>query len=151
MSESASQSEPGKNKYLAERVESPLVRRITLSIGVIITLIAITWATDVWLNMGFTWYDEQAMIACLGLSLGIAYIRYPMNLSKERLSIPWYDVVLALAGMAAAVYFIVIYDDIADNPFAMRPKAFIVGLVVIPLVWEALQLDHGDEVKSWLG
>jgi TRAP transporter 4TM/12TM fusion protein len=143
VADSASETGQEKNKYLAERVESPLVTRITLVIGTIITLVALTWAIDFWLDMGFTWYDEQAMVGCLGLSFGIIFIRYPMQLGTERHTIPWYDIILALAGMGGALYFIVIYDAIAENPYAMRPKAFIVGLLLIPLVWESLRRTAG--------
>jgi len=143
LSESVSETDPEQNKYLAVRVESLLVSNISLTIGAVITLIALTWSIDFWLDLGFTWYDEQAMVACLGLSLGIIFVRFPMKLGTERHSIPWYDIILALCGIGGAVYFILIYDAIAENPYAMRPKAFIVGLLLIPLVWEGLRRTAG--------
>ncbi len=136
----------GDNKepeILVEREETSLVRNITLALGAVITLIAITWALDVWLELGFQWFDEQAMVACLGLTLAIIFLRFPADGSTQRLSLPWYDAVLAAIGLAGAMYYILIYDDIANNPFAMRTQTFVIGIIVVPLVWEALRRTAG--------
>lgn len=143
MSENAAPAEQDQNKYLAQRVESRFVALLTLGLGALITIIALTWAIDFWLNLGFTWFDEQAMVACLGLSFAIVFIRNPMKIGTDRLSVPWYDYIFALVGLGGSIYFILIFDSIAENPFAMRPKAFIVGLVLIPLVWEGLRRTAG--------
>ncbi len=143
MAENDSEIAPEENKYIAERVESRLVTLLSLGLGSLISIIAITWAIDFWLNLGYTWFDEQAMVACLGLSLGIVFIRYPRVIGTARHSVPWYDYVLALLGIGGAVYFIVIFDSIADNPFAMRPKTFVIGLLLVPLVWEGLRRTAG--------
>ncbi|NQV57997.1 MAG: TRAP transporter fused permease subunit [Rhodospirillales bacterium] len=143
MSENAPETENEDNKYLAERAESPLVRGLSHGLGALLTLIVITWAIDFWLALGFTWFDEQAMIAGLGLSFAVIFIRYPAKLGTERVSIPWYDYGFALLGICGAIYFIVIFDDIADSPFAMRPKTFVIGLMFVPLVWEGLRRTAG--------
>lgn len=133
-----------KSQHLvAERIESPLVRYLSLGMGAIIALVTITWAIDFWLDMGFTWYDEQAMVGCLALTLAIIFIRYPLDGSRTRLKLPWYDALLALFGLGGGVYFVIIYGDIADNPFAMRPQAFIIGLIIVPLIWEGLRRTAG--------
>ncbi|MBT3334130.1 MAG: hypothetical protein HN394_21725, partial [Rhodospirillaceae bacterium] len=143
MSENAPNIEEEAENFLAERVESSLVSALSLGLGALITIIAITWAIDFWLNLGFTWFDEQAMVACLGLSLAVVFIRYPAKLGTERHAIPWYDYALALLGMGGTVYFVLIFDSIAENPFAMRPKAFVIGLLLVPMVWEALRRTAG--------
>lgn len=143
MSENATAAGEKKPDILVTREESPLVAKLTLGLGAIITVIAITWALDVWLELGFQWFDEQAMIACLGLTLAIIFIRFPFEGGTKRLSLPWYDALLAIIGFGGAAYFIYIYDDIATNPFAMRNATFIVGIIVVPLVWEALRRTAG--------
>ena len=143
VAENESEAEERTPDVLVRRQESALVERLTLALGSLITVIAVTWSIDFWLELGFEWFDEQAMVACLGLTLGIVFIRYPLGGGTKRMSIPWYDIPLAILGIAGAVYFIVIYDDIALNPFAMRPKAFIIGAIILPLVWEALRRTTG--------
>ena len=88
-------------------------------------------------------FDEQAMATCLGLTLAVIFIRYPFDGGNRRMSLPWYDVVLALLGLGTALYLVYVYGDIEGNPFAMRPTMFAIGIILIPLVWEALRRTTG--------
>lgn len=143
VSDNASAVAENKPQVLVEREESLLVTRLSQALGATITLIAVTWAIDFWLELGFTWFDEQAMLACLGLTFGIIFARYALRGGSSRQSIPWYDWILGIVGVAGAAYYIYIYDDIANNPFAMRTQTFIIGIIVVPLVWEALRRTAG--------
>ena len=143
MNDNTAREKDKKPQLLVERKETLLVSRVTLGLGAIVSLIAITWALDIWLNLGFLWFDEQAMVACLGLSLAIIFFRFSLSGGTERLTLPLYDILLGLIGLCGAIYYILIYDDIANNPFAMRTSTFIVGIVVVPLVWEALRRTAG--------
>jgi TRAP transporter 4TM/12TM fusion protein len=143
---SATEQAPENKKgaaLLAQRKESPFVRLATLGLGSIITIIAVTWAIELWLKLGFEWFDEHAMVACLGLTLAIVFIRFPANDSKERLSIPWYDAALAGLGFGAAVFLLFNYSDIENNPFEMRPTMFWISAIFLPLIWEALRRTAG--------
>ena len=130
-------------KLLARREESPLIASISLGLGAIVTVISVTWAIDLWLELGFEWFDEQAMTACLGLTLGIIFLRFPADGSKRRLTLPWYDAVLAVLGVATCSYVVYIYGDIEANPFMMRDTAFVLSAILLPLVWEALRRTAG--------
>lgn len=143
MADNASVSETKSQELLAERTESRLVTYISSALGALIAIIAITWAIDFWLNLGFAWYEEQAMIACLALTFGIIYVRVPADGSRARMHIPWYDAIFAVLGLVGGIYFVIIYGDIAENPFVMRPKTFVIGLIILPLIWEALRRTSG--------
>ncbi len=128
---------------LSQRKESALITRLSLGLGAIITVIAVTWSVDLWLELGFAWFDEQAMTACLGLTLGIIFIRFPARPGKERMSLPWYDAVLAALGIGSSFYLVYTYGEIEANPFAMRERAFGISVILLPLVWEALRRTTG--------
>lgn len=130
-------------QLLAQREESPLIRRTTLGLGAAITVISVTWAVDLWLELGFEWFDEQAMMTCLGLTLAIIFLRCPADGSRRRLAVPWYDAVFALLGVGSCLYIVYIYGDIEANPFAMRNTAFALSAVLLPLIWEALRRTSG--------
>ncbi len=130
-------------KLLSEREESKLVSTLTLGIGAIITLIVLTWAIELWLRLGFEWFDEQACIACFGCTLAIIFIRYPFDGTRKRTSIPWYDALLALLGFCTCVYLTYIYGDIELNPYKMRTTMFYIGIILIPMVWECLRRTTG--------
>ena len=128
---------------LAARTETDLVKNLTLGLGALITLIVLTWAVELWLKIGFQWFDEQAMATCLGLTLAIIFIRYPFSGGRDRASLPWYDAILAVVGLGTCLYLAYIYGDIELNPFEMRPTMFIIGVILIPMVWESLRRTTG--------
>ena len=141
-SQDSSTNEKGA-KLLAQREESPFVTKLTQGLGAVITLIVLSWAIEFWLKLGFEWFDEHACLVCLGLTLAIIFVRYPYDGGKTRLSLPWYDAALAILGAGSCFYLAYIYGDIELNPFGMRPTMFILGLILIPLTWEALRRTTG--------
>lgn len=143
MADNTSETLINTEEMLVEREESSFVRRTTQGLGALISIIAITWAIDFWLNLGFAWYDEQAMISCLALTLAVIFIRFGARPSGTRTSVPWYDFVLALLGIAGGAYFVWIYGEMSYNPFAYRSTTFFIGIIILPLIWEALRRTAG--------
>ncbi len=145
MTETRPEKRPGEEHagLLAQRRESPRIARLSLGLGSVVTVISVTWAVDLWLELGFEWFDEQAMMACLGLTLAIIFLRFPADGSKTRLRLPWYDAAFAVLGAGCCFYIVYIYTEIETNPFMMRDKAFVLSLVLLPLVWEALRRTSG--------
>ena len=137
-------------QLLAERRESRFVTLSTRVLGAVMTLIALTWAIELWLALGFQWFDEQALVACFGLTLAIVFIRFPFGGGRDRPSVPWYDAACAVIGAAASAYLIWIYGDIELNPFAMRGKMFWISAVLLPLMWEALRRTAGWSLTAVL-
>tara|TARA_B100000886_G_scaffold53699_2_gene33008 strand:+ start:484 stop:2448 length:1965 start_codon:yes stop_codon:yes gene_type:complete len=128
---------------VAEWVESRFVSSFCLALGAILTVVALAWAIELPLKFGLEWFDEQAMVGCLGLVLAIVFVRYPARGGRERLVIPWYDTVFASLGLIASIYLISIYGEVELNPFAMRPHMFWISIILLPLVWEALRRTAG--------
>ena len=137
-------------QLLSARREGRFVTLSTRVLGAVITVIALTWAIELWLRMGFQWFDEQALVACFGLTLAIVFIRFPFAGGRDRPSVPWYDAVFAVLGLGASAYLIWIYGDIELNPFAMRGKMFWISVVLIPLMWEALRRTAGWSLTAVL-
>jgi TRAP transporter 4TM/12TM fusion protein len=130
-------------KLLAEREESKLVKILSYALGAVVTTIVLTWAIELWIKIGFQWLDEQAMISCLGLTLGIIFIRYPLNGGNVRMTLPWYDMVLAVLAIGSALYLSYVYGDIEADPFSMRPTMLYISLILLPLIWEGLRRTAG--------
>lgn len=128
---------------LAARTETKLVKNLTLGLGALITFIVLTWAIELWLKIGFQWFDEQAMVTCLGLTIAIIFIRYPFAGGRDRSTLPWYDAILAAVGLITCLYLAYIYGDIENNPFVMRPTMFVIGIILLPMVWECLRRTTG--------
>lgn len=147
MADNSTPAEAPENKkgaaLLAQRTEGAFVKSSCLALGALITLISLSWAIELPLKLGLEWFDEQAMIAGLGLVLGVVFIRFPIDGGNERMSVPWYDVIFAMLGMGACGFLLFFYGDIELNPFAMRPTMFWISLIILPLVWEALRRTAG--------
>ncbi len=142
MSEGTPENKKGA-ALIAEWDESPFVKSSALILGAFITLIALAWAIELPLKLGLEWLDEQAMVACLGLVIGVVFIRYPASGGRKRHSIPWYDAICAVSGLGISAWLISIYGDIELNPFAMRDQMFWISMILLPLVWESLRRTAG--------
>ncbi|MEL0113972.1 MAG: TRAP transporter fused permease subunit [Rickettsiales bacterium] len=71
------------------------------------------------------------------------FIRYPLGGGKVRMSLPWYDMILAALSVGTGLYLSYIYGDIETNPFAMRSTMFNISFILLALVWEGLRRTAG--------
>ena len=126
-------------------------------LGVGICLIVIAIAADIRFYLALTFLDEQAIALALGLSMAIVFIKYqiggqeknPADLSLSRLS-PL-DGLFALLSLAVAFWLAFRFETISSNFFERRTEAFIIAVILIPLVFEALRRSAGLPLVIILG
>ncbi|MGI9379394.1 MAG: TRAP transporter permease [Methyloligellaceae bacterium] len=126
-------------------------------LGVGICLIVIAIAADIRFYLALTFLDEQAIALALGLSMAIVFIKYkiggqekqPTDLSLSRLS-PL-DGLFALLSLAVAFWLAFRFETISSNFFERRTEAFIIAIILIPLVFEALRRSAGLPLVIILG
>jgi TRAP transporter 4TM/12TM fusion protein len=111
--------------------------------GTLLTLIAVFFAAQMPINLGFTLFTEQGLAAILALSLCIIFIRMPARQGAPRTTIPWYDYVAAALGLATGLYLAVRYPTLIDQAFYLKSEAFAIGIVLMPLTIEALRRAAG--------
>lgn len=128
----------------APRGLSPAIWRPAANLlAACLTLVAIGWALGIPRMLGLSFYPQQLMAAILGLAMPIAYLTIPLDRGRDRDVVPWYDVLAALASLAAVGYLVVRYPDLVNFIFARRPEIWITGLIVILLLLEALRRATG--------
>lgn len=115
----------------------------TIVLGVIVTVIALSFAADLSILRENGIAKEQALPLVLAAAFLIIFLRIPADGGKPRAKAPWYDVILALVGAAACLYFAYIYYDLINDFFYNRDKAFWIGIVIIPLIVECLRRTAG--------
>ncbi|MCZ6664422.1 MAG: TRAP transporter fused permease subunit, partial [Gammaproteobacteria bacterium] len=76
-------------------------------------------------------------------ALAIVFLKFPFKRGAPRRAVPWYDVVFAFLGMGALFYLSFRYQYLQVNAFYTRPEQFAIGIIVIPLVFEALRRTTG--------
>ena len=87
--------------------------------------------------IGWLVFNEQYMGLFLGLGLCATYILIPAKPTVSRDSVPWYDILAALAGMAVGLYVFVFYPSIVNSLGDISTERVILGCVTILLLAEA--------------
>ncbi len=116
--------------------------RIGPYLGSAITLISLGLAGDIPFHFGLTILTQQFLGAVLGLGIAAVYLTRRAT-KKQTDTIPFYDVVFAIIGMAAGLYVAARYPVLSGEFFFRKTETFLVGLVLIPLVVEALRRTAG--------
>jgi TRAP transporter 4TM/12TM fusion protein len=116
---------------------------VTISLGVLIVAITVSFAADLTILRQLEIPKEQALPLVLGSTFLIIFLRLPGRRGAERRQIPWYDLILGSAGFIICLYFTLIYTIIIEDYFYYRDTAFIIGIIVIPLTVEALRRTAG--------
>ncbi|MGB7205419.1 MAG: TRAP transporter permease [Anderseniella sp.] len=132
-------------------------RNLTGSLGFFVALIAFIWScfqlytasgvpyflTEL-TGLPFVFNDGQTRIVHLAFALALAMFSFPLFKSGMRHSIPWYDWVLAAAGVSATLYLLVFRNDIAARaglPTSSDIVASAVGLSMLAVaVYRSLGL-----------
>ena len=131
-----------------ERLNRPL-RGVVAVLAGLITLASIGWAANFYAWVGLVLYNEQFLVAVLGLVLPLAYLTAPLKKgSVERL--PWYDGLAALLGMVTSFYVYFDYPRLA-NEIAYQPwEAVAASAILLLLITEGVRRTAGPVLVAIL-
>ena len=87
--------------------------------------------------IGWLVFNEQYMGLFLGLGLCATFILIPVKPSVGRNTVPWYDVIASLAGLAVGLYVFIFYPSIVNSLGDIESERVILGCVTILLLAEA--------------
>ena len=127
-----------------------LTRHAPLLLGAVLTLIVLGIAGNIPFFLRVSIFTQQALGVVLGLALAIVYLTRPFR-GGARERVPVLDLILAAVGLAAGIYVAVRYPVLSGEFFYRQTETFLVGLVIIPLVIEALRRTAGLVLVSILG
>ncbi len=116
---------------------------VSMICGTLLCLIAVFFATQLSITLGFTVFTEQGLATILALALCLIFIRLPARRGVPRTAIPWYDIAAAALGLAAGGWLAIRYPTLIDQVFYLKTEAFIIGIVLLPLTIEALRRTAG--------
>ena len=97
---------------------SLLVQRLTIILAVLLVIGSLFWAGDVY-RKGFGWllFPQQIVSGLIGISTALVFLHIPAG-GGERIKVPWYDIVAAIAGLIVGFYVAVNYEQMSlDVPF----------------------------------
>jgi TRAP transporter 4TM/12TM fusion protein len=87
-----------------------------------------------WTGVNMTFNSDEARAIHLAFAIFLAALAFPLFKSSPRRSIPWYDWVLGLAGVACCLYLLVFKNEIADRPGLWTDSDLVIsaiGLVIL--------------------
>ncbi len=121
-----------------------ILSAVTAAFGVTISLIVVGFAAQVQLRLGFAIFNEQGLALVLGLALAIVFIRFSVGgRNKPKPTVPLYDIVFAAAGFGMSLWVMVRYPVLSAEFFFHKGETFAIGIVLIPLIIEALRRTAG--------
>src|SRR5678816_3348995 len=101
-----------------------VVLAATLTLGSLAYSVGLTRAA------GLVVFPELFLAAIYGVCLALLFISFPVRRGAERDQIPWYDWLLAAAGLAAGLYVAVNFPRITATAGTVTPELlFLAGLI----------------------
>src|SRR5215831_12337690 len=113
------------------------------------TVLGSLWALEVHHHFEVTFFKQQYLALFLALALGSVFLAVKTYRTQEGNSVPWYDWLLALAGLAIGLYVTILYPTIAYRLGILSPDRWIFGGLAIILLLEATRRVAGGTL-AWL-
>ncbi|MPY69834.1 MAG: TRAP transporter fused permease subunit [Alphaproteobacteria bacterium] len=111
--------------------------------GFMLAAIALSFSAELHLKAGFALFTEQALHAILGLAVASVFIKVRFSARMRQDRVPWYDCIFAAAALFVGSFLAWRYPVLADDFYTLRNEAFALGIVLVPLTFEALRRTAG--------
>jgi TRAP transporter 4TM/12TM fusion protein len=122
---------------------SPTVRYLRVGLAVTMAVAALAWAADLYRTVGWLFLTEQFLVTVFGLAIALTFVQFPARRKTLRTTLPWYDALIALAGLATAIYVALNYPDILTKFFTVPADGVIASWILFVLAVEGLRRTTG--------
>ena len=119
-----------KNQYLKAFLNFILI---------VIPIIGVLYVLGIHQRLGISIYTEQYIGLFLGLILCATFLIIPATKKSSREKVPWYDIILAAAGLYAGLYIVFYYPDIVLKMGFVTTERFVLSVIAIVLILEAIR------------
>jgi TRAP transporter 4TM/12TM fusion protein len=121
----------------------PWLRLISAMLAVVLTVAALGWAADIYRSGGLLLISEEFNAFILAVALALVFLTKRARKGGVGPP-PWYDVVAAISGAAAAIYVAFNYKALSDT-IALSPiHGVVIGGILLALVLEGLRRVSGN-------
>ncbi|MQA67536.1 MAG: TRAP transporter large permease subunit, partial [Alphaproteobacteria bacterium] len=118
------------------------VRAVAAALTGLLTIVCLLWVIDLPRYLGQAFYREQFLAPVLGLALAALFLTVPAGKAPRR-RVPWYDMVFAAVGLAAALWISVEYQRLLVQLAFRTAEVVVLGVVILLLVMEGLRRTTG--------
>ncbi len=113
-------------------------------LAALLALGALAWALDLYRKIGFVFLAEQLLAASLGFALALVFLRFPAKRGSARTSLPWYDAVAGLVGLAVSWYVAFRFPYFSENLYLVPLDGIVVSVILYVLCVEGLRRTVGS-------
>ncbi|MGB7947903.1 MAG: TRAP transporter fused permease subunit, partial [Candidatus Binatia bacterium] len=104
---------------------------------VAIPVVGVFFLLDVPQKIGWLAFNEQYMGLFLALALFATFLLIPTRPGTTHDSVPWYDLIAAVAGLGAGLYVFIEYPTLVDTLGEITQARVILGTLTVLLLAEA--------------
>ncbi len=108
-----------------------------------LTVVGALWALELHHRLPWAFFREQYLGLFLALALGAVFLGVKARQGEPGHRLPWYDWVLAAAGIGVGGYVVVLYPTIAYRLGELSAERWLLGGLAILLVLEATRRAAG--------
>ncbi len=108
-----------------------------------LTLGSLAYSVGLTRQIGVVVFPEQFLAAIYGVCLALLFVSFPVRRGAERDQIPWYDWLLAAAGLAAGLYVAVNFPRITATAATVTPELLFLAGVIAFLTMEGTRRTSG--------
>lgn len=130
------------------RLEGP-ARAVERTLLTALTMVGALWATQIHHRLPWAFFNEQFLGLFLGLALPSVFVAVKARWRESGARVPWYDWILAGAGLSVGWYVAIMYPTIAYRLGVLSPERWLLGSVAVFLVLEATRRIAGGTL-AWV-
>ena len=127
------------------RLEPRALQWLAETLAVVLVLGAISWAADLYREVGIVIYTEQYLAAMLAIAVPLIYLAVPLGGQRRRQGrVPWYDLAAAFLGFACAIYTAVRFPVLTELTTQRPVDGIIIAAIMLVLLTEGLRRTVGN-------
>lgn len=128
---------------LPQRVATGPAHWIFRALILLLSATCLAFVLDLTFVLGISFFQEQYYGLLYGLVFAAGFLRLPARPSALTRPVPWYDYVLALAGLCVGLYIFLFWPQIVSRVGMLTPDRVAVSAVGVVLILELTRRAFG--------
>src|SRR5262245_51248342 len=108
-----------------------------------LTLGSLAYSIGLTRSVGLVVFPEQFLAAAYGVCLALLFVSFPVRRGSPREDLPWYDWLLAIAGLAAGLYVAVHFPRITAQAGTVTSELLWLAGILVALTMEGTRRTSG--------
>ena len=112
-------------------------------LAALLTLGSLAYSVGLTRQLGLVLFPEQFLAAIYGVCLALLFVSFPARRGAERGDVPWFDWLLAAAGLAAGLYVAIHFPRITAQAGTVTYELLLLAGVLASLTMEGTRRTSG--------